>query len=577
MYAMISRVIIIVIICLSMASTLARSATIYIDPTCGSSGDGTTTTCGVNGPFKTWAEVTWTVGNTYAQKGGTTAYEYITVGATGTAGNVITLTSYGTGRATIDGSVTISSGAWTGPDGNGVYKIPSTFSGTGIYEDDVPLVYASSAACGNGNTFWGGGYNWYKPTSGTPANHTVQYMREAPNTPARGIALGSNNYITINNLALRRWFIGIGSTEAVTPSGTHNDHIVVTNCTVDDCIIGIGIAGYNATSSNITITNNTVSYCSDGIELSDATADTNGGTTHFTASEIANNTITYCGQAKNTSGLWPSYTTTGPDMEGIGTQTLDTSNIHNNTITGNCRAVVIYAGDYHSSHDVNLYNNFLNTTHLVLQFGLTTASTTAWYNNSAYYNIIKGGSGDLSGGIYAVYLTGASGTSQTNKFYNNTVIADTTGYAVIGTRLDYWDIKNNLIYNTQRLSMGFGSHIDPVTIDYNLYYPNTGIGVQFLYDGVWKLWSDWRAYGYDAYAQSNVDPLFTNASGTYALASDFTLQAGSPAINAGTNVGLTTDYAGCSVHNPPSMGAFEFGTCPTCVGCISNGAVRRSN
>jgi hypothetical protein len=80
------------------------AATVYIDPSCPNSGDGTTTVCGANGgtgPYKLWSSVTWTAGNTYAGKGGTTASESVTVGATGTAGNVITVTSYGTGQHTI--------------------------------------------------------------------------------------------------------------------------------------------------------------------------------------------------------------------------------------------------------------------------------------------------------------------------------------------------------------------------------------------------------------------------------------------------------------------------------------------
>ena len=45
---------------------------------------------------------------------------------------------------------------------------------------------------------------------------------------------------------------------------------------------------------------------------------------------------------------------------------------------------------------------------------------------------------------------------------------------------------------------------------------------------------------------------------TYADVSDFHLQPTSPARRAGINVGLTTDFAGMPVKNPPSMGAYEF-------------------
>jgi len=67
----------------------AQAATVYIDPSCPNTGDGTATTCasspGGNGPFRTWTEVTWTVGNSYRQKAGTIAREQVTIGASGVA------------------------------------------------------------------------------------------------------------------------------------------------------------------------------------------------------------------------------------------------------------------------------------------------------------------------------------------------------------------------------------------------------------------------------------------------------------------------------------------------------------
>lgn len=54
------------------------------------------------------------------------------------------------------------------------------------------------------------------------------------------------------------------------------------------------------------------------------------------------------------------------------------------------------------------------------------------------------------------------------------------------------------------------------------------------------------------------DPLFVGAS-----TGNFHLQAGSPAIRAGINIGLTTDLDGHGVANPPSIGAYEFIVGPT--------------
>jgi parallel beta-helix repeat protein len=46
------------------------------------------------------------------------------------------------------------------------------------------------------------------------------------------------------------------------------------------------------------------------------------------------------------------------------------------------------------------------------------------------------------------------------------------------------------------------------------------------------------------------DPLFRSSS-------DFRLRSGSPAINAGVDVGLTTDYTGRSIIGLPDIGAYE--------------------
>lgn len=50
------------------------------------------------------------------------------------------------------------------------------------------------------------------------------------------------------------------------------------------------------------------------------------------------------------------------------------------------------------------------------------------------------------------------------------------------------------------------------------------------------------------------DPKFVSA-----VTPDFHLQSNSPCINAGVSVGLTTDYAGNPVGNPPEIGAYEAG------------------
>jgi hypothetical protein len=88
-----------------------------------------------------------------------------------------------------------------------------------------------------------------------------------------------------------------------------------------------------------------------------------------------------------------------------------------------------------------------------------------------------------------------------------------------------------------------------LTLDNNLYYRAAGTG--FVNDGADKSFAQWQALGYDS-SSINSDPLYvTNGS-------NFHLQASSPAINAGVDVGLTSDYLGNGLYGAAwDIGAYE--------------------
>lgn len=94
-------------------------------------------------------------------------------------------------------------------------------------------------------------------------------------------------------------------------------------------------------------------------------------------------------------------------------------------------------------------------------------------------------------------------------------------------------------------------------VDYNQYYQSAALTVnpyRFYFNstelGTFELWK--TASGQDAHSKTG-NPMFINE------ANDWRLQASSPAINAGVNVGLTRDLAGNSIVGLPDMGAYEFG------------------
>jgi hypothetical protein len=107
-------------------------------------------------------------------------------------------------------------------------------------------------------------------------------------------------------------------------------------------------------------------------------------------------------------------------------------------------------------------------------------------------------------------------------------------------------VKNNIFYNNT-------SHVGLKTgwvqsMNNNLYY---GTGTWNWNNEVKTTFALWKsASSYDA-AGVNSDPLFVSVS-------DFRLQSSSPAINAGANIGLTTDYSGNPIVGVPDIGAYEY-------------------
>jgi hypothetical protein len=114
---------------------------------------------------------------------------------------------------------------------------------------------------------------------------------------------------------------------------------------------------------------------------------------------------------------------------------------------------------------------------------------------------------------------------------------------------------------------------DADSIDYNLYYATAESRERLVniyspasdttygaVDEVWTMsnfsaWLDFGGYDYDSNSPTPADPKFVDPEN-----SDFTLQADSPAINAGTPVSwITTDYYGNPRDpNTPTLGAVEY-------------------
>jgi hypothetical protein len=120
--------------------------------------------------------------------------------------------------------------------------------------------------------------------------------------------------------------------------------------------------------------------------------------------------------------------------------------------------------------------------------------------------------------------------------------------------------KNNIVYATgisgDHALMVIQDNTD-VTSDYNLYFNTVSATYSFAGGAGYTYYANFAAWkaatGQDAHSKW-ADPLFVNSS------SDFHLKSGSPAKDAGVDVGLTSDYEGKPVpFGPtPDIGAYEY-------------------
>jgi hypothetical protein len=139
-----------------------------------------------------------------------------------------------------------------------------------------------------------------------------------------------------------------------------------------------------------------------------------------------------------------------------------------------------------------------------------------------------------------------------NLIYNNTIIhnpGNTAGHGLDtqGEDANYVKFKNNLVYvtftgtntNVQGMTIGKDDYLD-IDTDYNIVYKVAGstADLYILESTICNTLGEWQtalaatSYQGKALHDINADPLFTNFAG-----GDYTLQAGSPAKNAGIDVG----------------------------------------
>ena len=172
-----------------------------------------------------------------------------------------------------------------------------------------------------------------------------------------------------------------------------------------------------------------------------------------------------------------------------------------------------------------------------------------------YYNMFYGKSAVASGGglIWLFYPT-LNMTGAKINFYNNTIVTE-DGNAFIndipsnmGTIVTF---KNNIVVNNA--SSGYSCFYtgSPVVHSNNNFYRSGAGDLLYVIDGSKYVYKS-GATSWESTCVAS-DPLFVDRAGF-----NWHLQAASPAIGKGVAIsGLTQDFEGVSVGNPPNMGCFE--------------------
>lgn len=151
-------------------------------------------------------------------------------------------------------------------------------------------------------------------------------------------------------------------------------------------------------------------------------------------------------------------------------------------------------------------------------------------------------------GTYGIAIgDDSSSNAPVGVVYNCTITANTGNGLVLNTT-GATTIRNNIVWGNGTYEITHKT--STMTSDYNLIDSSGTNPVANL--GTGTTWAAWLALGYDAHSLTSNPKLKSST--------DFHLLPGSPCINKGTPVGLTSDFAGRPVGALPDIGAYEYFT-----------------
>jgi PKD repeat protein len=481
----------------------------------------------------------------------------------GSSGNPITFSAYGSGAKPII-SLRGPRPGWNNPgnwidNGGNVWYMSCGADLRRLWLDGTEYLRSQTLGGVNSTTrFYHNGSNLYVYATSNPASFYSNIESAFTKGDVNTVESALVDYITIEDLDIRAGY------KTMALSGISN--WIIDNCDIglDTSRIGIEISKNGSTpSSHIEIKNCTVesgynfTYDWEQIALDDGI--------RFIY-EVNNSKIHHC-----TVSNW-GHTCVLLDAGSTGD--INNNEIYNNIIespnTSYCRGISTQGTDNLCINN-KFYRNLIRNT--------TVRSQLNGNLNEFYYNIfchVRNSS------VYApehdtgqaVSFEGYSGfVCKDNKFYNN-IIYDTDGAGIKVWHNPVYETKtgneiiNNIIIDAGKNSNtgdnNIGIHVgNGDTVGANIYKNNLiykyGITNVVLYRGTAKSVISWNNDNGDNgnIIQDNIqyDPLFVESA-----IGNFYLQSASPCIDAGTDVGLTEDYAGNPVPYwyGVDIGAYEY-------------------
>ena len=217
---------------------------------------------------------------------------------------------------------------------------------------------------------------------------------------------------------------------------------------------------------------------------------------------------------------------------------------------GSCQGAILFS---ELVNDVTVSRNFIKNWYYSIFIHPHAIADNILINN----NIIN------SQGV-SISCEGNESFSGNLSILNNTIVASPIESYSQPLRLNLSNLPSGSSIKVKNNILGFTSPYDYIYIlapkiisgdfevDNNLYWNSTKAD---SFNS--KTISAWNSDGYDK-ASIITDPQFTNYGGTYSEDTDFGLKSNSPAINKGAIAGITTDYAGNPISGLPDIGALEF-------------------